>query len=165
MKNVQFGCGGNPIPGWENYDSDVDITKPLPFESNSCDLVFAEHLLEHIPTNKGYLFLEECVRILVPGGQLGIIVPDPTKLEGNITPKYVQFFVNMGMKPNPVRCCMTEFGHQAAWTKPLLETVFRSLGLSITTDEGRFKGCSGHAKFIGEEFNAIDSVTVIGEKS
>lgn len=48
MRKIQFGCGGNKLDGWENYDRDVNISKPLPFEDNSIRFIFAEHVLEHV---------------------------------------------------------------------------------------------------------------------
>ena len=58
MKKIQFGSGGKDcfIDGWENYDIDIDIRKPLPFENNSVDFVMAEHLIEHVTQHDAYLF-------------------------------------------------------------------------------------------------------------
>jgi hypothetical protein len=28
---LHFGCGSNRLPGWTNFDAEVDISKPLPF--------------------------------------------------------------------------------------------------------------------------------------
>ena len=68
MKKINFGCGGNFLEGWENYDAEVDITKPLPFEDSSTDFILAEHVYEHIKPREGILFLRECHRILKPTG-------------------------------------------------------------------------------------------------
>jgi SAM-dependent methyltransferase len=164
MRKLHLGCGSNHIVGWENYDAEVDISKPLPFESNSISMIFTEHVLEHITNRQGYLFLEECYRVLEPKGKLHCIVPDPTKQEMNVTEEYRDFFEKMGLSRNVTRGVFVEFGHIGAWTKSLLETAFRGAGFITTSDASDFKGCSGHGKVIGDVFNAVDSVEVTGIK-
>lgn len=68
-------CGKNKLPGWENHDRDVDITKTLPFTDNYADFIYCEHGLEHIPIFYGVLFLKECNRILKPNGVIRIAIP------------------------------------------------------------------------------------------
>ena len=55
----------------------LDLRNPLPFESNTCELIFSEHFFEHIeypgPITK---LFKECYRILKPGGVLKFSVPD-----------------------------------------------------------------------------------------
>ena len=76
MKKVQFGSGLNIIPGWENTDFPaVDITKTLPYESNTIDRIFHEHVLEHIDEVDGFRFLKECFRVLKPAGIMRISIP------------------------------------------------------------------------------------------
>jgi predicted SAM-dependent methyltransferase len=54
----------------------LDITKPLPFEDGSVDWVYAEHLIEHVPLADAIGWLAEVRRILAPGGLLRITTPD-----------------------------------------------------------------------------------------
>jgi predicted SAM-dependent methyltransferase len=75
MLKVQFGSGSNLLPGWENRDSDCDITKPLPYASRSVDEVLAEHVCEHVSGPSFVKFLLECRRILKNGGKLWIAMP------------------------------------------------------------------------------------------
>jgi SAM-dependent methyltransferase len=49
---------------------------PLPIPDNTYDLVFASHVLEHIPWYRTQFALSEARRILKPGGELEIYVPD-----------------------------------------------------------------------------------------
>lgn len=51
---------------YDLVDVVTDITKPLPFENECCDIVFMSNVLEHIPNPQK--LLEECFRILKRGG-------------------------------------------------------------------------------------------------
>ena len=53
-----------------------DVTRGLPFESNTIDFIYSSHLLEHMINPKALHFLEECYRVLKVGGILRIVVPD-----------------------------------------------------------------------------------------
>jgi SAM-dependent methyltransferase len=85
---LEIGCGGNRIPGFEtldvrggkNVDYILDTAKPLPFENNTFNLIYASHVLEHIPWYRTEEVLREWVRILKHGGQLEIWVPDGLKV-------------------------------------------------------------------------------------
>ena len=49
---------------------------PLPIPDNTYDLVFASHVLEHIPWYRAVAALREVNRILKPGGEFEVYVPD-----------------------------------------------------------------------------------------
>ena len=78
----------NPIDGFEclsnfytpNADYILDASKPMPFRDDSFDLIYASHVLEHIPWYQVEETLTEWVRILKPGGQLEVWVPDGYKI-------------------------------------------------------------------------------------
>jgi len=69
----------NICPAW-NVDYVWDASRPLPFKECSFDLVYASHILEHVPWFKVEETLREWVRILKPKGQLEIWVPDGLKV-------------------------------------------------------------------------------------
>ena len=75
MLKLHFGCGSNKLNGWENIDQEIDVRKALPYESNSVDFIFHEHLIEHLDEVDGYNFLHESYRILKPSGYLRISTP------------------------------------------------------------------------------------------
>ena len=37
MRKIHLGCGERKYIGWENYDREIDMRNPLPFEDNSID--------------------------------------------------------------------------------------------------------------------------------
>ena len=80
MRKLNLGCGTNILPGWENHDQDVDLRKPLPWMDGAADFVLLEHVLEHFNSAIGYSILEECWRVLKPGGVLRVCVPDVSRV-------------------------------------------------------------------------------------
>lgn len=57
-----------------------DAGSPLPFADNQFDLIYASHVLEHIPWFKSQETLREWVRLLKQGGCLEVWVPDGQKI-------------------------------------------------------------------------------------
>jgi len=85
-KNLKLhvGCGSNYKQGWVNIDlfnptADValDLRERFPFPDGSVSLIYSEHVLEHFeyPRDVRHI-LEECFRVLAPGGVFNVGVPD-----------------------------------------------------------------------------------------
>lgn len=86
LKCVNLGCG--PVfcsdPEWINLDYvpadpsiiQANLLQALPFATDSIDVVYSSHFLEHIPRNCVPSFLDECFRVLKPGGLLRLVLPD-----------------------------------------------------------------------------------------
>jgi SAM-dependent methyltransferase len=53
-----------------------DLSKGIPAESSSVDVVYHSHMLEHLDRDVVPVFLREVVRVLKPGGLHRIVVPD-----------------------------------------------------------------------------------------
>ncbi len=79
---LNIGCGDKKIPGFINIDTlpsadlRLDVTKGLPFENNSVDVIFNEHFIEHLSQGQGVKFFRDCRRVLKPGGRIRIATPD-----------------------------------------------------------------------------------------
>jgi len=56
-----------------------DATKGLPLLSESCDVVYSSHMLEHLDRSEANKFIKEAYRVLRPGGIIRIAVPDIKK--------------------------------------------------------------------------------------
>lgn len=80
---LQIGAGRNGLEGWLNTDyfpqSDnlihLDATARFPFADNIFDLIFSEHVIEHVPLEGGVNMIGEAFRTLKPGGRLRISTP------------------------------------------------------------------------------------------
>ena len=68
------------VVGGRHVDYVADASGPLPFEDNMFDLIYANHVLEHIPWYYTEEVLREWVRVLKPGGCLEVWVPDAYKV-------------------------------------------------------------------------------------
>lgn len=85
---VNLGCGATFHPEWINidmYPSDpvvikYDFSRDIPLETDSCNVVYHSHVLEHIRYLTAKEFMSECYRVLKPGGIIRIAVPDLEKI-------------------------------------------------------------------------------------
>ena len=85
---LEIGPGLERIPGFEtldikpssNVDYVFDCTKKLPFKDQTFKIIYASHVLEHIPWYQLEKVLKEWLRILKPGGCLELWVPDAVKI-------------------------------------------------------------------------------------
>lgn len=155
-KIVDLGCGpvrqhfpeGIPVrvdmdERWEpDYRADV---RNLPFEHNEFDIVFSSHVLEHFSKADQNIALREWIRILKPGGELRLVLPNmawaairvpnlhkmnPTEkrdvmnvLYGGQTSQY-DFHYN-GFTPDTLKALLTSFG--------LIEKTYREEGYNMIT--------------------------------
>lgn len=84
---LNCGCGVYPLRGFVNIDSShesaADVyasVPPIPYDDGTVTEVWACHFLEHLSQEDTTEFLRECYRVLEPGGQLGIVVPDTREI-------------------------------------------------------------------------------------
>lgn len=117
---LDLASGQTPIAGFEGVDlyapnakHKVDLFKfPLPWADNSVDEIHCSHFLEHLPArdveerdlangtpaakrflNRDFLFafMDECWRILKPGGKMRVIVPSCTSTRAFQDPTHRRF--------------------------------------------------------------------------
>ena len=82
MLNV--GCGPRIVQGWENIDFasndprvlSHNLLEGIPYPDACMDVVYHSHVLEHFTVDDGRALVEECYRVLKPGGILRVVVPD-----------------------------------------------------------------------------------------
>jgi predicted SAM-dependent methyltransferase len=87
---LHIGCGRNLRPGWLNTDNfpktpgamHLDATRRFPFSDAVFDYAFSEHMIEHVPYERGLRMLQECRRVMKPGGRIRISTPDFAFLMG-----------------------------------------------------------------------------------
>lgn len=137
---LNLGCGGNILAGFENRDADVDISKPLPWKDNSVEFILAEHVFEHISPQDALRFLDECRRILKPGGILRLCVPVLDSLT-----------VEHG------RDIVFNHGHIGVYTMNSLEHMLRLAGFRSFEPVLFNPVIDGHWKVIGRDKDLIET--------
>jgi len=90
VRKLQLGTGDNVLAGWLNTDIHqftggstivyLDARKRFPFPDESFDVVFSEHVIEHIDYADGLRSLHECRRVLRPNGRIRIATPSLERL-------------------------------------------------------------------------------------
>ena len=85
MKFLNVACGLTFLqsPEWTNVDFSrqpgvqrVNLLDGIPFPSGQFDAVYCSHYVEHIQRSSVSDFLEECFRVLRPGGVFRLVTPD-----------------------------------------------------------------------------------------
>ena len=109
---LNIGCGNDILPDWINVDhlrlpgvNEVHnlAVYPWPFVTESVEEIRAIDLLEHLPSHTQDLrpgvvaFIEECWRLLVPGGHLFIQSPGDKAAFAWTDPTHVRTFTRESM--------------------------------------------------------------------
>jgi len=101
--NLHFGCGNKILDNFINVDyynkkyanELVDLNEKLPYQSDSIDLIYSDNVFEHI---QNFLqLMQECNRILKPGGTLIVKVPYFKSKHAFVDPTHVNFFTIQSM--------------------------------------------------------------------
>ena len=135
---LHLGAGTHRPPGWLNVDvlgmaPDLawDLRRQLPFPDGAAEAVFLEHVLEHFTLAAGLDLLEECRRVVRPGGIVRVGVPD--------FGRYLQSYAGDGafverLRPGrPTRLLAVGevalgHGHLSVWDAETLELALRESG-------------------------------------
>lgn len=69
-----------------------DLTRVLPFEDNTFDLIFAYEVIEHVEKKQAASLLRECYRVLKEGGKISLSTPNHRGKK--VAKKYERFKVH-----------------------------------------------------------------------
>jgi predicted SAM-dependent methyltransferase len=132
---VNVGCGFDTSKEFINVDvlplphihHMHDITDLSMFPDDSVDLMYASHVVEHLPVKKLISTLKEWRRALKPGGTLRISVPDFDNL--------VEFYLLTGRDVDAVRDNVLGQeppydNHYTLWNMSKMELVLRDAGFT-----------------------------------
>ena len=79
MRKLEIGPGPKKLRGFESLDAidrpgvdHVGDARVLPFEADTFGLIYASHVIEHIPWYETVATLQEWLRVLRPGGTLEV---------------------------------------------------------------------------------------------
>ena len=84
IRKIHFGGGKDKLEGFINTDIigkiPINIAKTLPFSSETVDMIYSCHVIEHIYYKNFEDFLKESFRVLKKGGTHIIMTPSLTRL-------------------------------------------------------------------------------------
>lgn len=138
-KIIDLGCGENKYKSDEGEVIGCDIreeVKPdyridlhiLPFETNQFDIVYSSHTLEHFGRDEVESVLDEWVRILKPGGEFRLVIPNIAWAAEQIVAGNMSFDVlNVLYGQQEYK---TNF-HKMGFIPQMIEDMFRARGLTI----------------------------------
>ena len=149
---LNLGGGGVLSGRWLTADVDprsdvyMDITKRLPLPEGSIDVIYMEEVIEHVTLQEGKALLDECLRVLKPGGRLRVTTPSLNVLARRALKDeaYVPELNKM----------FYEHGHRYIYSEEQLRACFLDAGFAEITastyrDDRSPLGCldSHHARF------------------
>jgi predicted SAM-dependent methyltransferase len=110
--NLNIGCGANQKQGWVNIDLfrdmdlSLDMRERIPLPNSSAKMIYSEHFFEHLDyPEDARKFIEECHRLLEPGGTISLGVPDTQwPLEAYVGPDDKGYFALVKEKWHPAWC-------------------------------------------------------------
>ena len=79
---LELGAGKRGLDGWItiniNKTADIcwDLRNGIPFPDKTVSYLYSSHFFEHLSFKQGQRFLDECLRVLRPGGKFSICVPN-----------------------------------------------------------------------------------------
>ena len=132
--------------------SQVSAKSRLPFADGAVQMVYSEHMLEHmLPlAGGGVNFLREAWRILAPGGLMRLVTPDLAKYtcalagrgpgggDGQFLEKHAERFMPMEMMTNPpsratvVNNIFRNYGHEWIYDYDELRNALKFAGIDPT---------------------------------
>ncbi len=131
---VNLGSGGITSQEFINVDMRIlpnihhihDITELRMFEDNSVDMIYAAHVLEHIPRSKLVSTLSEWKRVLKPKGVFRFAVPDFDRLVEvyNASGQRIESIENQLMGQDA-----PYHNHCSIWNKNYAEKILAKAGL------------------------------------
>jgi predicted SAM-dependent methyltransferase len=191
-RKLQLGSGHNNPVGWLNSNYypksnkvlHVDATKRYPFNNNTFDFVYSEHMIEHIPYAMGLKMLTECYRVLKPQGKLRVVTPDFIFLQGlynknktDIQNRYIEGNTKMFIKDAPyladifvINNFHRDWGHQFIYDAETLRKSFEAAGfiniVQCTLNESEHAELRNlaHEERYPAGFLKLESLIIEGEK-
>ena len=153
MIKLHLGSGRNILDGWINTDFNtakfggcehLDVTEKFPYDDNSVDYIFSEHMIEHISYQDGKFMLEESFRVLKSGGKVRISTPDLKFLinlytddKTDLQKRYIDYSVNhksydvsIGTDTFIINNYVRGWGHIFIYDEKTLKSLFESIGFS-----------------------------------
>ena len=139
-RKLHLGCGPHVKQGWHNIDGIVapgivswDLSSGLScVDSDTIDLMFTEHFIEHIKRDEAVRLLADCYRALRKGGVIRVSTPCLGVMVKDYARGHLVSMPQYGWTPATLCQAFNEgmrsWGHQFVYDAPELELVFKEAG-------------------------------------
>jgi predicted SAM-dependent methyltransferase len=191
-KKLHLGCGNNIIYGWLNADFfpkskrvvHIDAMKTYPFDDETFDYIFSEHMIEHVSYAKGQHMLKECFRVLKEGGKIRISTPDLSFLislyqreKSELQKKYIRWATETFIDSAPycedtyvINNFVRDWGHIFIYDEKALRFSLEKAGFkeitkcALNESEDKILRNLENEKRLPEGFLKLESLTLEGIK-
>lgn len=147
---LHLGCGDYWRDGAINIDFNVyggtdmlfDIRQKLPFQDHVVEVIEAYEVMEHMNKDEMYRMLEDWKRLLIPGGEVKLSVPDMDELVTMYaTDKKKALEEIYGLEDHP--------HHKQGFTVDTLKAVFEQHGFKeVIVEKGELPNRPGEKKLL-----------------
>ncbi len=136
---INLGSGGKTGPEFINIDTRAlpnihhigDITDLRAFANNSVDMIYACHVVEHIPRSRLLQTLREWKRVLKPGGIFRFAVPDFDQLYKIYMESEKDIF---SIENQLMGQDAPYHNHCSIWNKAYAEKILEAAGFTSVTE-------------------------------
>lgn len=165
---LHLGCGRIRLSGWQNLDlPEIDIRRALPWESESADAIFLEHVIEHVTPPEAFRFMKEAHRVLKPGGVLRLAFPDVVRIARGATESYREWLKQAGWgdgsASSAVESIILNHRHLGVWSEETMRVALKAAGFEVRIESvgessvPHLRNLEQHGTQIGHENNAIET--------
>jgi len=196
VRKLLLGAGPTgTLEGWLNTDmfpvhgngvAYLDATSRFPHSDATFDYIQSEHMIEHLDYAEGLAMLQECFRVLKPGGRIRIATPDlnayleifrPDKTD--LQKRFIEHYMNRWSPgsdvPGPcfvLNNLFRSWGHRFLYDRETLAGSLEATGFVALTDfkpgesdVAALRGIELHGKAIdSEEMNRFETMVIEAQK-
>lgn len=144
-KRLNLGSGGKTIIGYTNVDifngpgiDEVFELDEIPYMDNTISAINSEHSLEHVGFDRSVKALREWFRVLVPGGELILKIPDLQQCCEEYIKRPVNSYERLWYKYTIYGVQKSQAGepdegqyHNSGYSKLEIESVLKGIGFVI----------------------------------
>lgn len=174
---LNIGCGANIQEGWLNtdiYPQSIDAgpvvylnaTIKFPFKDNTFENIYSEHIFEHLHFKDSCKMLDECYRVLKPGGTMRLVVPHLDFLLGlhdhpdkRIHKEYIDFSMQHYCKD-----VFEVLGHNEFSNIFVINNFYRDWGHQVIHNFGSLKLLVEHFQFKNVEQKEVGKSSIAALK-
>lgn len=118
---LNIGSGKHELKGYVSVDRCFGLEAyPLSYDDETVDEVYASHVLEHFSHRETHLVLADWFRVLKPGGEMYLSVPDFRKISTD-DPRWFLYLMGSHSDENDY--------HKAVFTEESLSIAMQFVGL------------------------------------